>query len=361
MPRLILHTGTPKTGSTALQRFLVTNHEALKARGVALFDLSLTPQGGHQPLLWALFNGGDHPSAVEQREALPSALRAAEGRDLIVSGEGFATTNLGRAPEGTFERFRAAFAAEGYEVETLTVVADYRHIAASSYAQRAKMFHAARAFAAEIQATTPAQAYVTRHVEPVRALGVRSTFLPFDAALRERGIERAVLDWLGQDGAGLAFPERTNERPGAVQVAAALALAERHLRHKEIVLAQAARCGNAVEAAAREIVPDDPPYRPLTLTLSRWLDRQNRPSADAFARAAWGREWADVFGDGGVGRPSTIDTVPDPERRAAQAAEVIAASEAEVLRHIADDGLRERFPSSPVAAPRKLLVGHDVF
>ena len=360
MPRLILHTGTPKTGSTALQRFLRENHDALKARGISLFDLSLTPQGGHQPLLWALFNGGNHASAVEQREALPGALRAAEGRDLIVSGEGFATTNLGAGPADAFERFRLACAAEGYEVETLTVVADYRHVAASSFAQRAKMFHAGRPFEAEIRATTPDAAYVTRHVDPIAALGVRSTFLPFDAPLRARGIERAVLDWLGVDEAGLTFPERVNERPGVVRVAAALALAERHLRAREIVIAQAARCGMAVERECAAIVPDDPPYRPLTLTLSRWLDRQNGPSADAFARTVWGREWREVFGED-MAPPSTIDTVDDPARRAAEAAAVVAAAEPEVLRHIANDALRERFPSSPVVAPRKHLVGHDVF
>ena len=360
MPRLILHTGTPKTGSTALQLFLRTNHEAFKARGVALFDLSLTPQGGHQPLLWALFNGGDHPSAIEQREALPGAIEAAGGRDLIVSGEGFATANLGVGGAAAFERFRATFAAAGYEAETLTFVGDYRHVVASSYAQRAKTLQATRSFDDEVRAMGPGGAYVARHVEPIRALGVRSHFLPFDAGLRARGIERAFLDWLGQDDAGLAFPERVNERPGVVRVAAALALAERHLRHREIVVAQAARCGDAVERACAAIVPDDPPYRPLTFTLARWLDRHNRPGADVFAREVWGPDWGETF-DATLPPTSTIDTVADPERRAAQAAEVIAAAEGEVLRHIADGSLRERFPSSPVIPPRKQLMGHDVF
>ena len=360
MPRLILHTGTPKTGSTALQAFLRANHEAFGARGLALFDLALTPQGGHQPLLWALFNGGDHPSAVELRSRLPAALGEADGRDLVVSGEGFATTNLGAGPADAFGRLRSVAAAEGYEVETLTMVGDYRHIAASSFAQRAKMFHAARPFEAEIRATTPAHAYVARHVDPIRALGVRSTFLPFDAATRARGIERTVLDWLEWDDTGLHFPERANERPGVVRVAAALALAERHLAAREIVVAQAARCGRAVEEACTAIAPDDPPFRPLTPTLTRWLDKQNRPSAEAFAREVWGRDWADVFG-AAEPETSTIDTVCDPARRFAQAAEVVAAAEPAVLRHIADDALRERFPSSPRVPARKQLVGHDVF
>jgi hypothetical protein len=59
MKRCLLHIGAPKTGSTALQKFLATNRERLRTRGLDYPEVSLRGYGHHD---LAFLVGGGYPA-----------------------------------------------------------------------------------------------------------------------------------------------------------------------------------------------------------------------------------------------------------------------------------------------------------
>jgi hypothetical protein len=83
---LVLHIGTHKTGTSALQSFLVTNAEALRARGLNYLKAGLGQAMAHHSLAWGTrgFKGQDNSVWAEARaevEAAPDAIH-------LVSSEG---------------------------------------------------------------------------------------------------------------------------------------------------------------------------------------------------------------------------------------------------------------------------------
>jgi len=89
-----VHIGAPKTGSTAIQRFLYESRDRLSAQGVLYPDVSLRGYGHHD--LAFLLGGGypgwatpqDRPLA-ELGEALRDAVRAGGAETVLLSSENF--------------------------------------------------------------------------------------------------------------------------------------------------------------------------------------------------------------------------------------------------------------------------------
>lgn len=77
MPKLILHAGVHRTGTTSIQHYLAHNRQALADQGFAYTG----PKDNHQELAWALLKGSI--SADE----FTAAIVDSEGRDIIVSAE----------------------------------------------------------------------------------------------------------------------------------------------------------------------------------------------------------------------------------------------------------------------------------
>ena len=87
-----LHIGVPKTGSTALEKFLLHNRDALKKHGWKYPDVSIRGSGHHD---LAFLIGGDYPKwATPQDRPLEDIVgellyKVAECDRMILSSENF--------------------------------------------------------------------------------------------------------------------------------------------------------------------------------------------------------------------------------------------------------------------------------
>ena len=92
-PHCFVHIGAPKTGSTAIQRFLFENREALRERAMLYPDANLRGYGHHD--LAFLLSGGYPAWAIPQPKPLAeiaAELRAAgadHGGSIVLSSENF--------------------------------------------------------------------------------------------------------------------------------------------------------------------------------------------------------------------------------------------------------------------------------
>jgi hypothetical protein len=133
--RLILHIGGPKTGSTALQRTLFANREALRARGVDYAEVNLRGFGHHD--LAYLLGGGYPAFATPQPRTLGELLDELDealggpAPTVVISSENFALhPNPGP--------LAAAAARAGRQVEVVVYVRRQDELVLSWYNQSVK-------------------------------------------------------------------------------------------------------------------------------------------------------------------------------------------------------------------------------
>ena len=146
---LLLHVGTHKTGTTALQALLVLNREALAAQGIYIPDTGRVHQTadydtpGHHALAWELSAPPPHPlieSAVEE-------LRAHAARTAVVSSEEFSPIHH---HVEAMSSLRSAFADAGYRTVVVLYLREQARYAESIFQQNIRD-HRDLAFAATIE------------------------------------------------------------------------------------------------------------------------------------------------------------------------------------------------------------------
>ncbi len=83
--RLILHIGMPKTGTTAIQRFLLTNPEELAKRGYGMLEGIGVPSNK----LLAVYFSGKKPQQIAPDFAATNHLDTVKNKDLFMASSGF--------------------------------------------------------------------------------------------------------------------------------------------------------------------------------------------------------------------------------------------------------------------------------
>ena len=231
-PRLVVHVGTPKTGTTTIRRALAILAPELRRRGVHVPG-GRAQVADHASLSHALkrrrFDPGAGPLA-----ALAEEVRGSDAAQFVVSHPSLSLRPYGRAP-----RRLAAFAeSTGLEVRVIGFVRPQYQYLESRYAQNVKTGWETRPFewfAAEKLAAGRVPRYDWLHYRRVfapwrEAFGERVTIVPLTPARLPEGLVAGFLALLGLT--GLPTVADANRRLGAREIEvrrlAAAALARRH-------------------------------------------------------------------------------------------------------------------------------------
>jgi hypothetical protein len=135
--RLIIHIGTHKTGSTAIQRFLSHNREAVAARGVC-YPTAHTANYAQHPLAWAL--GVNHPqrdpslAAEDIARDIVEEARSASAQLLVISSEDFESV----VEPAAIERLKQLF--QDFPTEIVVYIRRQDEALWAAYNQRVKSF-----------------------------------------------------------------------------------------------------------------------------------------------------------------------------------------------------------------------------
>lgn len=369
----ILHAGMPKTGSSALQSFLARNDAALLGHGI-LYAGTGRSRGGrieHGDLMRAITGRVIYDRTQGLPEALDAELARVPHEVLILSSE-YLFGPLYFSPLPQVPEFLAS---RGYRIHGVMYLRDQPEFLNSTYSQMAKTAREARGFGAFLDerlskaedGTGEGRSLrLSRLLDPALASWGTHDFRPYDAGLRARGIEP---DFLGAveaaahaqglargftaEAAAARFERgaRVNETCGPVQVDVgrriARALAGRFARKAYFPVTIGVE--KLLAAAVARAGLDEPAYAGMAAEDYGRIRAELGPENEAFARATWGRGWAEVFPPRPAGSfaPNDLDLVPrGPSHAAADAllARIMPEIEADVAARAA------RLPAA--AAPR---------
>lgn len=212
MPRLIIHPGAPKTGTSTLQRFLHAHRDVLQKRGIVV----LTPANFRRSPFMRACRSATRGKPMERAALDAFAAEFADVDTVLISEEGFCSGFLlgGWNGPGGFER--ADLSAEVIanlpfdDIRAVLTVRQQRGFLVSSYVHRVKLHRERRGFRRWLdEAIAPDRlswARVARAFETRLGEG-RVALLPFEIVKAE-GAEayvRAFFESAGLDGAGIDF------------------------------------------------------------------------------------------------------------------------------------------------------------
>ncbi|MGQ0485117.1 MAG: hypothetical protein ACT4SY_07190 [Hyphomicrobiales bacterium] len=299
MRRLILHVGSPKAGSSSLQKFFFINREALAEKGI-LFPV--VPGEGRRshaalPMSIAGHRLGPNQGGLNFA-ALKQIVDASSARTFVVSSEFF---TWGRNFPDIVARVNDLVAAAGL---SLTVVACVRppHLSInSSFTQATKSFKNAQRFDKFCERILSHDRYDPLVVFKPWMEIQRSTFvaLPFasehlmpdleSAFFRAVSIGHVTEEFLAGLPRALA-----NVSPGPMTVEA-YRLVTARAGILENFDARKPILRRMISGAALNLGWDRQPFMGLTDELRTAIWRRFAATNDEFARRVWGQSWDEVF------------------------------------------------------------------
>ena len=302
--RLVVHAGTPKTGTTTVQRALAALDPALRDRGVHVpMAARIDPGLACHANLRRRFTGFRYLPEKGGWRALVDEIRASDARLFVISDEVY-----GRIPQHTVVAGIAELAVRcNLAVDVVAYVRPQCQYLDSHYAELVKIGLASIPFEAYA-----AEAFVGRPVARHRWLSYARAFAPWRAAFSARvavtpleparlpdGLVAHFLGLLGAgDLAGRVRDVRANPRIGAreleVRRLTTVALRRAGVREPWLALERLHRLP--------ELLAGDPPFRGLSASRAADLMARFAASNAAFARdygiSAAGVLFADPAVDG---------------------------------------------------------------
>jgi len=306
MPDCFLHVGTHKTGSSAIQAFLLEKREQLLAHGVLVPSAGLPPNGNHVPLIRALYS----PPAQRDQSLLASLtdeITKYSTHTVLLSSEHLEHHLRVRARSEVVDFFQS----RGYTVKLVCVVRPQYERINSSYAQFTKAFrwnlnvnlYVSRALFVN-------SLFYSRWLRIAKEQDVELIAMAYSAAMRRDSIVPAFLRALGIN--GIAPPQREEYRKnlptGTAAIAAARTCMDRlEARGLRLNQRQRTKCRMALEQAAAE-VPSPPFWGLAPLAVLRIQDHYYGDN-QYFALKAWRADWDEVF------PPLEQDPIPNEIQR----------------------------------------------
>lgn len=342
-----VHIGFHKTGSSSLQAFLYANAPALRARGM-LYPVAAARGQQHGELAKAAAGLPHLSGGIDLLAAFDDELARTPHRVLIVSAEHLSTQIAGSGSAPLVDMI----AARGYRPILVGYLRNQPQALNAKYVQNVKTARIAVDFADFV--TLPRHAVLdhAQLFDAGRRGGREAVFRPFDAALRRIGVEHdfmaLVLDRL--DGAvgvdplaGFAVDERVNvTREGPIFVETIRrAVSMLGADHVRLTRTSRARLARRAAAMVTRRIGAEAPYCGLDDVAARAVEERFRDGNDRFARAQWGRTWAEAFGDDVGARYSCNDLAATGDRRGLALAHGMALRLAEIARGLPDLGAAE--------------------
>ncbi|MBY8977153.1 hypothetical protein KHP62_15150 [Rhodobacteraceae bacterium NNCM2] len=295
---LHIHAGLPKTGSSAIQRFLATNREEIARSGLIVPEASLGERGDHHDWFFRLggLSGRDRSRAVKE---LTGWMDKADGENFLISSEfAYLMMRFGFAGRG----YRA-IKRRGFALKFHMFVRPQTDFAASAYPEFLRNLLVPQPFGRFVE--TNFFPFARDYGEIVRKLervsGEPVGLLPYTTAARRDGVWWSLFDSIGagigpEERAGFALPGEVNPSLGPMGVSALMTGLQRIDRRK---IARRWGLRLALRRTVLEVTANFPReearYNPLTLTKRSEMWEACRPFNDPLAQTHWGRSWDEVF------------------------------------------------------------------
>lgn len=292
---LHIHVGLPKTGTTALQRFLAENRDRLAARGLLVPGTGQRKDGPHHPLLLRLARPG------LRRRRLAALLAEIRGSGLpaaVISSE-YAPVlfRLSLLPLA-LRRLRAAGLRLRFHA-FLRPQPDFLNSAYPEFLRSTLEWRSFEDFVAERgrragRGYLPLVAALERHADAPPVLH------PFTGAARRAGIWKPFLEGLGVDPAAADWvpPGEANPSLGPVGTHVVGRVVKRIAKRgliRGFANRQALR--ERIRAATLDFPREAEPFRGLDGAERMAIWAAEAAPNEALARRFWGRGWDEVFAE----------------------------------------------------------------
>jgi hypothetical protein len=293
MPKRIcyVHIGPPKTGTSAIQRFLKENRTNLLKYGYLVPESGQAVGGAHFALVHQLCGEEVHPRQQLALQTFVRELADNKCEAVVLSAE--ALTSI-LTFTTVAQKFFRSLADLDLEPRIVMFPRNQPQWLNSSYAQTIKSFrgrHLLDEFFA--RAEFGRNAWTSRS-EMAAAHGAQIIARPY-TSISARNIVPDFLDAIGINDPALAASksERVNESVGPFTIAVAQGV--RATIEGSIKLRQAGRCKMQMEKYLSKEGLTDSGYCGLTTKLARQVESECLASNNAFAIKVWGRPWNEMF------------------------------------------------------------------
>ena len=295
MRRCFLHAGGHKTGTSALQHFLLANRGNLRDRGYLVPSAGMR-HGSHQQFIRRVAGLPFAPHAEHCLEQMELELKDSGCDNVILSAEIVETVI---SQDHNFANIIGFLNKIDFEVTIVYYFRNKPQQLTSQYVQRTKTYLLDRNFdrfiASQIRAVEP---FFVKVFDTLSSAGVETIFRPYNQQARRSGIARDFLDAIGLAAFGVQDSVVVNQSIGPVGMEAA----RRSMQEIDggltvLIPAQRTRCKAALFTVLKEAELVEQPYCGLTTQMARKVENAYKPDCDEFARRAWGCSWADMFSD----------------------------------------------------------------
>jgi hypothetical protein len=320
---LHVHVGIPKTGSSALQRFLLDNRDRLADSGVFLPRTGQRHDGPHHPLVRRL--SGLAGTRAPKIEALAAEIRASGLPAALITSEYIVPLMRASLLGWSFRRL----AGMGFRLRFHAFVRPQPDLLNSAYPELLRSTLAWRSFEDFVaeRRRSPARAFQTLLAPLARHAEAPLTLHPYTAAARRTGIWWPFLAGLGIDEGdrrGWVLPGEVNRSMGPLATHAVGRLVRR-IERRGLIRGFRNRqlLRDRIRAATLAFPAEPAPFCGLDAAMRDLLWSEAAEANEALARAHWGRSWDEVFSEERA-RP----VVPNGYRAARASPAAAAAEEA---------------------------------
>lgn len=315
-----LHAGMAKTGSTAIQHYILQNREKLLEHGLLVPETGHFPsKGNYLPLVRKLMGGRRETGGEVDLDRFDAELRGHDG-DVIISSEQLGGRLLKKQSSVVVRYLKD----RGFRTVLVVYLREQVMALNARYGQLVKMFRRDAEFYDFV--SDRVRSGIFHYNSWVRAAqGNESDLIlrPFNRTVREEGVIRDFLRAIGVD-VEVVEDVRSNISLGPIAVAAALDVRREAAALGAFNARQRSRCRRALINAVEHSPPEPRSFCGFDEADAVRLRETFAEDNDALARGVWGKSWEEAFGPPEPVRRNVFDPATASEADRARFDELVA-------------------------------------